>query len=463
MGQRIHYFGMLQADAIASCGGELASLLADVDVPDPGAVERVAREILGRASTTARVAMVGPFASEGPVALTPIEHMAPTPESETIASGEIDRTLSNGLRIIVRREDRVPVSGFHVLVRDRAAREPAEREGIADLLHRMLPYGTALSDRAQLGARLERLGADLKTADADFIPYDDYYTSPTHSFIRLEVPSDNWIAALDLLAEMIRLPTLDPADIETLVAERIKRANKVAGSPAERASTAYRVAMLGEAHPETHPIGGTEASLTGISAEELNAFANDYFAPGGLIITAVTPAEPEDVFGAISERFDTEGTATERSTTPTWALTRPSAEPHMVEIGGEQAQVLFGRIAELSPDDRAGVRVLAALLSDRMGRTIREQKGLAYRLGASTAIAVDRGWLSVNVGTRPENVDEVIGAVREQMTRLRSEMADQVEIDRIRAMQRGRALMRQMTAANRARALGLRAFEGLPP
>jgi len=29
-------------------------------------------------------------------------------------------------------------------------------------------------------------------------------------------------------------------------------------------------------------------------------------------------------------------------------------------------------------------------------------------------------------------------------------------------MRRGRALMRQMTAVNRARAMGLRAFEGLP-
>jgi predicted Zn-dependent peptidase len=98
-----------------------------------------------------------------------------------------------------------------------------------------------------------------------------------------------------------------------------------------------------------------------------------------------------------------------------------------------------------------------------MDRTIREQQGLAYRLGASAAIAADRGWLTINVGTRPDNVDTVVGAIREQMARLRTEMAGAAEIDRVRAMQRGRALMRQMTAVNRARALGLRAFEGLPP
>ena len=464
-GQRIHYFGMLQSDAIASCGGTLAPILANAAMPDTRAVAEAAQRILADAAATARVAVVGPLAqSAGPAPLPPIKRAAPaTAPTATAASDQIDRTLPNGMRVIVRREERGAVTGFHILVRDRAAREPASRIGIADVLHRMLPLGTALSSRSQLGARLERLGADLKTADQDSIPYDDYYTSPTHSFVRLEVPSENWLPALDVLAEMVRTPRLDPADLGTLLAERIKNANKVASSPSERSSTAYRVAMLGEADPETHPVGGTEASLAGITAEELRAFASDYFAPGGLIITAVSPAEPEDVFGAIAERFDTQTPSKEHPVIPSWPLTQPSGQPRVVEIGGKQAQVMMGRIAGLSPEDRAGVRLLAAILSDRMERTIREQKGLAYRLGASASIAADRGWLTVNVGTRPENVDTVVNAIREQMARLRSDMAGADEIDRVRAMQRGRALMRQMTAVNRARALGLRAFEGLPP
>jgi predicted Zn-dependent peptidase len=306
----------------------------------------------------------------------------------------------------------------------------------------MLPLGTALSSRAQSGARLERLGADLKTADQDSIPYDDYYTSPTHSFVRLEVPSENWLPALDLLAEMVRTPRLDAAELDTLLVERIRNANKVAVSPSERSTTAYRVAMLGESSAETHPVGGTESSLTGVTAEELRAFAGDYLAPGGLIVTAVSPAEPEDVFGAIAERFDTESSARERPAIPAWPLTKPSGKPVVVEIGAKQVQVMMGRIAELSSSDRAGVRLLAALLSDRMDRTIREQQGLAYRLGATAAIAADRGWLTVSVGTRPDNVDAVAGAIREQMARLRGEMAGADEIDRVRAMQRGRALMR---------------------
>lgn len=462
--QRIHYFGMMMSDALAACGGELSKLIVRTDTPDARAVAEAAARILRDAGTTATVAVAGRLAeSSGP---SPIPAIARgetvTSKPATTAADEIDRTLSNGLRVIVRKEPDAQVTGFHVLVRDRAAREPANRAGIADVLHRMLPLGTALSDRAQLGARLERLGADLKTADQDSIPYDDYYTSPTHSFVRLEVPSGNWLPALDLLAEMIRTPRLDPAELSTLLTERIKQANKVAASPSERSTAAYRTAMLGEADPETRPVSGTEASLTGITPEELRAFAKDYLAPAGMIVTAVTPAEPADVFGAIAERFDSGESSKQYWAIPAWPLTKP-AEPKRVDLGGKQAQVMMGRIAEVSPADRAGVRLLAAILSDRMDRTIREKQGLAYRLSATTALAADRAWMTLSVGTRPDNVDTVVSALREQMAGLQNQMAGAEEIDRIRAMQRGRALMRQMTAVNRARALGLRAFEGLAP
>ncbi len=465
MGQRIHYFGMLRSDTIAACTGELAPVLTPDDQTDPDEVADVARSLLADASATARVAIVSQEVERpGPGRLTPTD---PTPPVDvTMTSGKnadlLDRTLPNGLRVIVRRETPGEVTAFHVLVRDRAAREPADRDGIADVLHRMLPLGTALSTRAQFGARLERLGAELKTADADFIPYDDYYTSPTHSFIRLEVPSENWLPALDLLAEMIRLPRLDSAELDTLLDDRIGRAQKVATSPSERARTAYRLAMLGASHPEVRPVGGTAESLEAITADELRDFAAQYLVPGGLIITAVSPAAPEDVFGAITERFETESPTVELPSIPAWPLTRPAVEPVVVEIASEQAQVSMGRIGEIAENDRAGVMLLAAVLSDRMSRTIREQQGLAYRLGASVSLAADRAWFSVTVGTRPDNVDQVIEAVREQMHRLREEMASDEEIERVRAVERSRALMRQMSAINRARSLGLEAFEGAP-
>jgi predicted Zn-dependent peptidase len=164
----------------------------------------------------------------------------------------------------------------------------------------------------------------------------------------------------------------------------------------------------------------------------------------------------------VAERFSGPSSGAALPSVPPWPLTgKPGAEV-VHELGTEQARVYFGRIAELAPAERPALRLLGGLLSDRLMRTIREEQGLSYRLGASVNVAVDRGWLTVTVGTRPENVAAVVAGVGEQMDRLRREMAGPEEIDRLRAVQGSRALMRSMTAVNRARGLALEVFTGLP-
>jgi predicted Zn-dependent peptidase len=66
------------------------------------------------------------------------------------------------------------------------------------------------------------------------------------------------------------------------------------------------------------------------------------------------------------------------------------------------------------------------------------------------------------MGTRPDNLELAREGLRREMARLRDGMAGEEEIRRVRAERRGRALMRRMTAINRARYLGLRAMTGVP-
>lgn len=467
MGQRIHYFGMLRADILAGCGGELRPLLAPgAERPvSPEDVARVAGELLTEVAARAVAVVAGPEAGEGAEPLpvpTPQEPPAPAAVSE-VPGADLDRTLENGLRVLVSRERDAEITGIHLLVRDRSAREPRGRAGLADLLHRSLPLGTALSDRAALAARLERLGAELKEADSDFIPYDDYYTSPSHSFLRMEVPSENWLAALDLLAELVRAPAFAEEEFEPLLQARIRRAAKQESDPSEQGSRAYAAALLGADHPLVSPVGGWPASLRGLTHRELKAFSRDYLAPGGMILSLVGPQDPDDVLGAVGERF-AGGRPVSASSPPPWPTTDRPGEPVVREVGADQARIYLGRISPLPAERRAGLRLLASLLSDRLARTLREEQGLAYRLGATAQIsaAPDQGWLTVWIGTRPDNIEVARAGLIEQMERLRNEMAGQEEIDRVRAERRGRALMRRMTAINRARYLGLWAFTGHP-
>ena len=234
--------------------------------------------------TRARVVLVGQTDEAG-TPLPKVSVASPSPGIGVLAvpGADSDHTLENGLRLLSIEEPGSAVTGFNLLVRSRSAREPEGREGLADVLHRILKAGTMISDRARLEARLQRIGAELKTADSDFIPYDDYYTSPDHSYIRLEVPSENWLAALDLLAELIRTPALSESALAPMIEMRVRRAQKVANSPSEVGGEVYREAMLGEGNPYVARVGGRTETLQGVTGDELREFARSYFDPAGLI------------------------------------------------------------------------------------------------------------------------------------------------------------------------------------
>jgi predicted Zn-dependent peptidase len=468
MGQRLHYLGMMVADTLGACGESVAPLLRPEERAEqsPEGVASTAATLFRDLAERARVVVVEPGAREttteplqAPVIATETE--APSPAGLTAA--DLDRSLDNGLRVLVSREATSEVSGFHVLIRDRSAREPAGKEGIADLLHRMLPRGTRISDRAQLEARLERLGAELKTADSGFIPYDDYYTDSSHSFVRLEVPAANWLPALDLLAELVRLPVLAEAEFEALHSARLVGAEKDASSPAEVGRTAYRSALLGANHPLARPVGGSVASLSEVKHADLVQFAGSYLGARALVLSVVGPHEPEEVFGAVTERFASAEPGPEWSTAAPWPVTGESGPVIEESLGADQARIYLGCIDEVEPADRPGMMLLAAIASDRLAMTLREEQGLAYRLGASVTFSDQPAlaWLTLEMGTRPENRDEALAGLREQMASLRTRMVNEEDIERVRAVLRSRALMRRMTAVNRARYLGLRAFSGV--
>src|SRR5262245_39748379 len=117
----------------------------------------------------------------------------PAPNDAPATSGKVlSETLPSGLQVVLERNDDSDVFAVHVMFRPRSAAEPAGKEGIASFLHRLMARGSKVLDPPALAARLDAIGATLKTDDDARVPYDDYYTTPEFSFLRLEMPSARW-------------------------------------------------------------------------------------------------------------------------------------------------------------------------------------------------------------------------------------------------------------------------------
>jgi zinc protease len=340
------------------------------------------------------------------------------------------------------------VFAVHLALTPRSASEPAGKEGIADFLHRMLLRGTMIRDAAALSAALDALGARIKLVDDPAIPYDDYYTTPEYSFVRLEVPAERWREAMALLGEIVRYPRLAPDDVEAVRKEMIdlqKRQSESTRAVAQELA----VRTLYPGHPMSMPVLGTPASIASVTVDDLRAFHREYVSGRRMVLTAVGPVDPAEVLTAARGAFGDLPPGSEPSPVAPPPVT-PAGVAADAAVGKGMAQIVLARLFDADPSDEAALAVAGAMLGDRLSFHLREEKGLAYSMSASVTRLAGREKLEVNMGTRQANVDEALLGLRDGIAAFAAAAPDPGQVERAVNALRGRLLMRRMTRINQA-------------
>lgn len=462
--QRLHYAAVFYGEALAAGRGELVDAVAPPRI-SPADVRATAAALFGGATPRSRAAWLGPGGPEGRTPLPQAAAVAPPAQTTAFEEGPLGSlvaTLDNGLVVGILPEEGSDVFGVHLLVADRTLREPADAPGVADRVHRLLSGGTVLGPGQSLAQRIQRAGFDVKIADDPMIPFDNRYHVPDFSYVRIEGPAAGLETALTMLAEMIRVPAWDDAGWQS-AATGHEAERKADNRGAEKADQLFLGALLGRGNPLAQPVSGPlDGAAPGPERvrQWWGEWPGGYFSPDRLVISIASPLAPADTLDMVEGAFgDGPQTPPRRGPYPPW---QPAAEPPMVEIGeAPQVTVLWGRIVEVAPEDRAAVLVAMDALSDRMTAIIRERDGLAYRLGAGVRHVPGGAWvLSASVGTRSENSARVGELVATLAAELAGEPLSAVDIERLNARERRSRMLRGLSAASRAYRVGRAIFEG---
>jgi zinc protease len=462
--QRLHYAAVFYGEALASGRGDLAEAVAP-SMLSAEEVRAAAEALLSKPRLRTRAAWLG---GGGPGGRVPLPKAAVLPKRERVAElvagpmGSMTTTLRNGVVIGILPEEGSDVFGVHLLVADRSLREPADAPGIADLVHRLLPGGTVLGESGEIVRRTEWAGIDVKTADSPAIPFDNRYHVPDFSYVRIEGPAQSLSTALMLLAEMVRVPDWDDDGWRSAIDGHVS-AQKADNRGSEKAWQLFLGSLLGADNPLARPVSGPQ-DATAASPEQLKQFWLDwpsgYFAPDRLVVTVASPLASEETLDLVKSAFS--GGPDAAPARGPYPEPVPATEPPPIEIGdAPQVTVLWGRLAEVDPDDRAPLLVAVDALSDKMTAVIREREGLAYRLGAGVRPIPGEAWiLSATVGTRPENADRVAELLEDLVLSLASEPLTAADLERLNARARRTRMLRGLSAASRAYRLGRALFEG---
>lgn len=211
-------------------------------------------------------------------------------------------------------------------------------------------------------------------------------------------------------------------------------------------------------HPLTQPVYGTAESLDNISLAEINELRAQYFNPGNIIFSVVSAIPAQEVATMLASSLPDLQLAPSMEL-PQAPLTLNAASD-TIEVGGEQAYVYLGYITEIDPDNGYALQLLGSIISNRIAMDLRETRGLAYSVGAWISADGDRAEVGSYMGTRSENLEEVLPVLRQSITGFDADDVTESELEIAKQAILGRQQMRLLTSIGQAYSLGTGELDG---
>ena len=360
--------------------------------------------------------------------------------------------LANGLKLLSERRPGTGVVALELFVNAGVTREG--RPGLGFLAGRMLEEGTLSRSAEALAQAIEDVGGTLDLG-------------ATGASIR--VRAEDLPLALEVLADVSMRPRFP---VEALAWSKRRIASELQGDrddPGFRADLLFRGLVYG-AHPYGRDPRGTAREVSRLTIDDVKAHHARHFAADNAFswpwatsrVVGFAPGA-----GAFWKLGDAEIGSPAASES---RLRRPA----QVTPGGSSGRTgSGGPRASGDPRNHPAFEALAVLdhilgagpgFTDRLSRVVRDELGLAYAIGGGMTDSADilPGLFRISVGTGPDEVEQVVAAVLEQIRAMHQGDFSDEEVDRARRFLAGSWVFEYQTVEQRAERLMELERWGLP-
>ena len=326
--------------------------------------------------------------------------------------------LDNGVTILVYENPAVQSVNIMGSIHAGSIYESAAQSGLASLVGGALMTGTAGRDFDQIHGALEDIGADLG------------FRGHLHKLgFSGKALAEDLPILIDVANDALRNPTFPDEHVERLRGERLTWLQYSSFDTRYRAAKAMREALYPESHAYHYGSSGSEDTVTNIAAGDLRSFHAAQYGPRDMILVIVGAVKAQDAVQLAADAFGDWRNDSQPAVRPVERPAGNSAAPRQIVVvpGKTQSDICLGVFgpARLA-DDYVPAQLANSVLGEfgmmgRIGKSVREEKGLAYyaysRLGGGHG---PEPW-TVSAGVNPQNVDLAIASVLEEIERLTSE------------------------------------------
>jgi zinc protease len=340
-----------------------------------------------------------------------------------LAGEPIAERLPNGLEVVVQRLDRAPVVSVQIWVKAGSRlEEPAER-GLTHQIEHMIFKGTPSRGLGQVAGQIEEAGGRINA-----------YTSFDHTVYHATLPSERWELGLDVLADAVKNSLFEAGELakeKEVVLEEWRRGQD---SPHRLLfetvlGTAFRLS------PYRSPVIGSDATIRGFTRQMILDYMARWYTADRVTLVVVGQVEPEAVLAKARQVLGDFRPANHRlyqaPQEPPQAEFRFQARPGRVK---KAYLALAFRAFGLTDPRTPAADLLAELLGGGQASRLVERlwggRGLVSSISASSFTPLDEGLLWVTAACDPAKVEEVVGAIWQELARTTVEPFSPAELAR---------------------------------
>ena len=327
--------------------------------------------------------------------------------------------LPNGLVVIVEENHANSTIAFSGLTRAGSMYDPDGKWGVADLTADMLERGTTSKTALQLAITLES-----KAAGVNFSAGTEAANFGGHCLTK------DFDLTLSTFADELLHPAFPTEQLERLRGqtlsglEEAKQDTGGTGGAGAQAEIAFAQAIFPKGHPYWEASLDDQATaIKSITQDDLKSFYGSYYRPDTSVIVIVGDVKTADAIAKVKAAlggWEKPSTAPAPFSIPDVALPAKAPAPKVISIPDTmQTSILWGFPAQLKRTDKdffASYVMNYVLGGDpfasRLGKTIRDDNGLAYTVYSYIEASHGAGPFQVFAGTNPGNATKAVQFMR---------------------------------------------------
>ena len=320
--------------------------------------------------------------------------------------------LSNGLEVILSRDNTLPLVAVNLWYHVGPANEAEGRSGFAHLFEHMMFQGSKHVPEDQHFLLLQSAGATAVNGTTNFDRTSYFETVPSNQLeLALWIESDRMGYLLEQLDQTALSNQQDVVRNERREGENI---------PYSAARETLLQTMLPPGHPYYGSVIGSHADIQAAELEDVRQFFREFYGPNNASLAIVGDIDLNETLALVEQYF---GTLRQGPEVPRFDVDTPritSERRRVVPLRVELARVYMGWLSAsiFEPGDAeaaVAAEILAGGRSSRLYRALVYDQQIAQAVSASQQSAALTSRFVLNVTARPGHSADAIEAAIDQV------------------------------------------------